>query len=323
MNFTKTKSAGANSGWRTRIIAPIATAKMVAALLIGAATGQAEAAPKIVVGVRPVHALVASVTNGIATPRMLAAATPHGFTLKPSHARALEEADLVIWVGPALESFLVKPLKTLARDAVIVTLTQRPEIRLLPPRLAEGRIPANNRRATGIDGHIWFDLDNARAILRIAADALGRIDPANAAGYTANATAARARLDSLDATLRARIAPIRNRPFIMQHDAYQYLERYFGLAGQGALIGGGERRPGARQVRQLRRRVIRQHVACVFTDPHFDTGLLDAVIAGTGARIVVLDPLGIGIAPGPALFGRLLTNNVAALVACLADGGRG
>ena len=78
----------------------------------------------IVASIKPVHALVAGVMGELGTPHLLLAAptSAHHFTLKPSQARALQNADIVFWIGPGMEQPLTKALATLAADAQSVAL---------------------------------------------------------------------------------------------------------------------------------------------------------------------------------------------------------
>ena len=78
----------------------------------------------IVASIKPVHTLVAGVMGDLGTPRLLlfAPSSAHHFTLKPSQARVLQNADIVFWIGPGMEQPLTKTLGTLAADAQAVTL---------------------------------------------------------------------------------------------------------------------------------------------------------------------------------------------------------
>ena len=98
----------------------------------------ASAAPDVVVSIKPVHSLVASVMKGVGEPSLIVegAASPHTYTLKPSNARALENADLVFWIGPGLEAFLDKPLQALPKKAKVVELEDAPGLTKL--RFREG-----------------------------------------------------------------------------------------------------------------------------------------------------------------------------------------
>ena len=92
--------------------------------------------PRVVVSIKPIHALVAGVMQGVAEPQLLVkgGASPHGYVLRPSDARALSRADLIVWVGPQLESFLKKPLATLGKRARQLQLTEALADQLLPLR---------------------------------------------------------------------------------------------------------------------------------------------------------------------------------------------
>jgi zinc transport system substrate-binding protein len=96
----------------------------------------ASAAPDVVVSIKPVHSLVASIMKGVGEPALIVegAASPHTYSLKPSNARALENADVVFWVGPGLEAFLEKPLEALPKQAKIVELEDAPGLTKLPFR---------------------------------------------------------------------------------------------------------------------------------------------------------------------------------------------
>ncbi len=75
---------------------------------------------KVVTSIKPIHSLVSYVMDGVGTPDLIVDGynSPHGFSLKPSHAKMLQEADIVIYVGEGIEEFLEKPLESLAKNAV-------------------------------------------------------------------------------------------------------------------------------------------------------------------------------------------------------------
>ncbi len=79
----------------------------------------ANAEVKVVTSIKPIHSLASYVMDGVGKPDVIVDGynSPHGFSLKPSHAKMLENADLVIWVGEDLEAFLEKPLDTIAKKA--------------------------------------------------------------------------------------------------------------------------------------------------------------------------------------------------------------
>ena len=94
------------------------------------------AAPQVVVSIKPIHSLVASIMKGIAEPELIlkGAGSPHTYQLKPADAEMLQNADLVFWVGPELEKFLEKPIDSLSSDAKVVELEDAPGLEKLPMR---------------------------------------------------------------------------------------------------------------------------------------------------------------------------------------------
>jgi zinc transport system substrate-binding protein len=105
--------------------------------LIGAAGGPVAATEiDVVASIKPVHSLVASIMEGLGEPVLLVKGTgsEHSYSLRPSQARALEQAEVVFWIGETMETFLIKPLKALAPDAQVVELWQVPGLTLLPTR---------------------------------------------------------------------------------------------------------------------------------------------------------------------------------------------
>ncbi len=303
---------------------------LMAAGFLFAAFPAVAKAPEVVATVKPVHALVAQVMQGVGTPRLLldGNASPHAYSLKPSDARALADAAVIFMVGGELETFLEKPLATLSREVEVVSMAEAPGVERLP--LREGGLWEGHEHEHGhedkhedehqeeeFDNHLWLDPRNAKAFVAAAAAALAAADPANAETYQANAAAARNALDELDAELAAALAPVAGTPYLVFHDAYHYLEDRYGLTPAGAVTIGPERQPGARRVAEIEARIKEGDVRCVFREPQFSPKLLDAIARGTGVRTGVLDPLGSGIAAGPEAYAETMRALAASLRDCL------
>lgn len=307
--------------------------RLVLPLLLGCSlpAAPALAAPEVVVSIKPIHALVAGVMEGIGEPGLIVAgaSSPHTYTLRPSDARRLAAADLVFWVGPIMEGFLAKPLAALSGKAAIVELDRTPGIALLPareggawepdedePRPVHGGDPALEQ-----DGHLWLDPDNAKAIVRIAVARLSALDPADAARYAANGAALERRLGALDDDLRRRLAPLKARPFVVFHDAYQYFDRRYGLDGIGSITVNPENRPGARRLEEIRDKITTLHARCVFSEPQFEPRLVQTLIDGTNAHTGALDPEGASLEAGPDLYFALMNGLADSLARCLSQPG--
>ena len=279
--------------------------------------------------IKPVHALVAGVMGDANAPRLIVdgATTPHAYQMRPSEAAALRSADLIVWVGETLETFLVRPIATLGTDAHVVTLQRAAGMRLLGNR--EGGLwkadpsPVDvvvDERAlhTGaMDAHIWLDPGNARRIVETVAAALAHVHPEEAATYRRNAAAMQSRILALEAALRERLAPVRSHAFVVFHDGYRYFEHAFGLNGIGAVTLGPTRLPGAKRLASLRRALVDRDVRCVFTEPQFEPRLVETVIERTAVRTAVLDPLGAEIALGADAWFTLLHRLGDTIAECL------
>jgi zinc transport system substrate-binding protein len=298
--------------------------------------------PRVVVSIAPIHSLVAGVMDGVATPELLVkgGVSPHTYALKPSDAKMLAEARVVFWVGENLEMFLVKPLEALASKATVVELMEAPDLRLIPYRTSgswsrrhdHGHGSKDKQKAkkaepsdhdhehANTDAHIWLAPANARILAAAIVAALTEADPARANLYRANGQKLNDRLTALEAEIKSALAPVQRRPFVVFHDAYQYLEDAFGLNAIGAIAVSPEKSPGPKALAALRKRIKSSGARCIFREPQFPDKLAYTVAEGTGARIAVLDPEGIVGTPGPNLYFDLMRANARSLADCLGGG---
>jgi zinc transport system substrate-binding protein len=276
--------------------------------------------PNVVATIQPLHSLVAAVMDGVGTPvRLLPpSASPHTHALRPSEATALASADIVFWIGPALETFLDRPLASLAGGAIRVALAEADRVMLLPYRKVGFEYDQPRHEQDGRDPHLWLDPANARHITEIVAETLALTDPENAARYAANAGRAVANLDALETEIAALLAPAQGVAFLVLHDAFQYFEHRFGLSALGAVTAAPDRMPGARTLLAARNRIRKAGDACMFMEPQFPAALAAVVVEDTPVRVAVLDPLGIGLTEGPDGYLEMLRNLAKAVAGCLA-----
>ena len=289
------------------------------------AAGPALADIKVAATIKPIHSLVAAVIGDTGEPALIlqGPASPHVTALRPSQARIIEDSDIVFAVGEGLEPFLLRLMES-ADGTKVVKLAEAPGIELLDYREAVGDEDAHDGEDDDghgkIDPHIWLDPANGKAIADHIAKVLSAADPANAPRYSANAEAVSRDLDALESQLAAKLAPVKQRPFLVFHDAYPYFEARFGLNGLGPIVLNPETPPGARRLMEIRRRIGESNAACVFSEPQFEIGYVTTVVEGTDARTAVLDPLGVTIAPGPDAYRQILTELADRLAGCLAAG---
>lgn len=299
--------------------------------------------PKVVASVKPIHSLVAAVMGDLGTPSLIVsgAASPHTYSLKPSDAQALQSANLVFWTGHGLELFLEDSINSLAPNSTVVELSQSPGIELLPPRESgtfehhdHGDHEGEAVHAEGDDHdhahggedhaheaeqdmHFFLDPANAKAMVAVIADSLAKADPEHADTYKANAAAETADLDALIAETTASLAAVKDKPFVVFHDAYQYFEHRFGLNVAGSITISPELTPGAERINQIRDKLKTLDASCVFAEPNFNPRLVTVLTEGTSAKAGTLDPEGSTLTEGPGLYRTLITSIADGLTACL------
>jgi zinc transport system substrate-binding protein len=290
----------------------------------------AMATPKVVASIKPIASLVDGVMAGVGTPSVIVGAgqSLHTFSMKPSDAKALNDADVVFWVGEGLETFLAKPIHSLSSKATVVELMDSPGIKLLKGR--EGGVWEEHTDKAADhdhdhdhddhenDGHIWLDPDNAKALVSAIHIALSEVDAVNAATYASNAKSLSARIDGLDAELKKSLAPIAQRPFVVFHDGYQYFETHYGLNAVGSITVSPDRMPGAKRVREIKDKIKTLKAACVFAEPQFEPKLIQTLIGGTSAKTGTLDPEASTLPAGPNLYFDLMRGLANNLRSCLA-----
>jgi zinc transport system substrate-binding protein len=317
----------------------------VASLLAGLAlTSHAVALAdvNVVVSSKPIHSLVASVMAGIGTPELLVSgsASPHAYSMKPSDAQKVNKADVFFRVSEGLEPFTAKVIASLPKSIRIVTLAEAPGLNLLERREGgtfephqhaeqknrghshahrnEKKVRQMPHDSRAYDAHIWLDPDNAIAMVRHVADVLAAVAPERASRIKANADAEIARITNLSRELERELKPVAGKPFAVYHDAYQYLEKRFGLNAVGSVTVSPDVPPSGKRLQDLRRRITALGALCVFAEPHFEPRVTNAVTEGTKARSGTLDPEGVTLPPGPDLYHVLMRNLAGNLKECLA-----
>ncbi|OCJ05842.1 zinc ABC transporter substrate-binding protein [Agrobacterium sp. 13-626] len=302
------------------------TASLLFSGFFASATMAADA-PDVVVSIKPIHSLVAAIMDGVGTPELIVdgAASPHTYALKPSNAKALEAAKVVFWVGPGMETFLEKPLSALGANALVVELDKAPGITKLKFREGgafeaddDGDEPTDHDHDHGeFDTHLWLDPHNAKAMTAEITTTFVAADPANALTYEANQKALDDSLDALDAEIASTLAPVKSKPFIVFHDAYQYFERRYGVRVAGSITVSPESIPGAQRISEIHGKVAELGATCVFAEPQFEPKLVNVVLEGTSAKSGVLDPEAATLPQGPDLYFDLMRGIANSLKTCL------
>ena len=293
--------------------------------------------PKVAVDIAPVHSLVSKVMNGLGSPSLIIPpeASPHEYQLRPSEAKALQDAKLVFWVGEDLTPWLEKALSTLAKEASVTTLLEAEGVELLDFR--EGALfeehdhddhdddghkkhakkDDHDDHAHGKhDPHAWLSPGIAKVWLNVIAAKLSEADPKNAGTYFTNANSSREELDALSEEVTKILDPVREEKFVVFHDAYQYFEKHFNISASGAISLSDASDPSPARLKEIQERITNESIHCVLAEPQFNDGIVKAIVAGTDANTAVIDPLGFGLEVGPSFYNNLIRNLGAKLSNC-------
>ncbi|MDB9998390.1 zinc ABC transporter substrate-binding protein [Alphaproteobacteria bacterium] len=167
------------------------------------------------------------------------------------------------------------------------------------------------------DVHIWLDPDNGIKIVQKVNKELSLLFPENSQIYNKNATNIINKITELKSELKEELISIKDKPFIVFHDAYQYFEKVFGLNAVGSIALEDDVASSPKQISFIRNKIIKSNVSCVFQEPQFDSKLVKTVVEGTDAKVGILDPLGVDISNNKDFYLQLLRNMSKSLKKCL------
>lgn len=297
--------------------------------------------PNVSVDIAPLHSLVASVMNGVGVPSLIIppGSSPHDHQLRPSEAKAMQDANIVFWMGEELTPWMENAVKTLSRNASVTTFLENDKTSLLEFR--EGALfeahdhedeqhddqhddehdehddEEHEEQGHGShDPHAWLSPNNAKAWLDVVAAQLSSYDPENAGVYFTNAASAKSEIEMMIAEINLALVPIRGGKFIVFHDAYQYFENDFDFQASGAISIGDASDPSPARIAKIQKRIRDEEINCVLAEPQFKANLVQTVMEGSQANTNVIDPLGAGLKPGILLYNKLIKNMAQSLADC-------
>ena len=289
-------------------------------LCASALATSAAAAPKVVTSIVPLHSLVSSVMEDVATPELLMQGqnSEHNASFTPQQLVDMEKADAVFIIGDNLEAKLgeISGTETVGGKAFI-KMNEIKGLNLHTVRQGgtwepDGDEPPPTPQTT--DPHIWLDPENAKLMVQTINAVLSKLDSANAKIYDANAAKTLTALETLETEIKSKLAPAADKPFIVFHDAFQYFEKRFGVNAVGSISNFSATPPSAQRLAEIHSKIASSNSTCVFREPQFSDAAVQTVIEGTSAKSGVLDPIGANIPPGPSAYGELLrqiANNIA------------
>ena len=301
--------------------------------------------------IQPINSLVSAVigNTGKTISIIPAEQSPHDFKLKPSDVKVLQNGNIIFYVSNHLESSVTKVFKNLPKNIKLINLMEESGINHLAIRDNAAwerhdhhgddhddhdkhgkkhddhddhdkhgkKHDDHDDHEKEDDVHIWLSPDNAIKIVQKVNKVLSLYFPENSKIYNDNTTKFIDKIRNLKMELIKELSPIKNKPYIVFHDAYQYFEKTFELNAVGSVALEGDIASSPKQISFIKDKIIKSKASCVFQEPQFDSKLVKIVVEGTNAKIGTLDPLGVNITGNKDFYLQLLTNMAKSLKECL------
>ncbi|WP_033783317.1 zinc ABC transporter substrate-binding protein ZnuA [Pantoea sp. 9140] len=284
----------------------------------------------VVASLKPVGFIAAAIADGVTPVEVLLpdGASEHDYALRPSDAKRLKNADLVVWVGPEMEAFMAKSAAELPAQKNLAMVN----IDGVKPLLISGGededehaaeksedqdAEAHHHHHGEFNMHLWLSPEIARKTAVAIHGKLLELMPQDKAKLDANLQQFEVALADTDKRVSAQLAPVRNKGYFVFHDAYTYFEKHYGLSPAGHFTVNPEIQPGAQRLHQIRTQLVEQKAVCVFAEPQFRPAVIDAVSRGTQVRKGTLDPLGTDISLAKDSYVKFLSQLSSQYESCL------
>ena len=301
--------------------------------------------------IQPINSLVSAVigNTGKTISIIPAEQSPHDFKLKPSDVKVLQNGNIIFYVSNHLESSVTKVFKNLPKNIKLINLMKESGINHLAIRDNAAwerhdhhgddhddhdkhgkkhddhddhdkhgkKHDDHDDHEKEDDVHIWLSPDNAIKIVQKVNKVLSLYFPENSKIYNDNTTKFIDKIRNLKMELIKELSPIKNKPYIVFHDAYQYFEKTFELNAVGSIALEGDIASSPKQISFIKDKIIKSKASCVFQEPQFDSKLVKIVLEGTNAKTGTLDPHGVNITGNKDFYLQLLKNMAKSLKECL------
>ncbi len=232
----------------------------------------------VAASIRPLQLIAAAITEEVSQPQLVmdGSQDPHHPSLRPSQRRAMNQADIFIWIGPQLETGMEAIIGEL--DALVITVINLDGLTVYPLNAS-------------VDPHVWLDSNNAGIIADALAANLIELDRENEARYLQNLARFRSGLKSLENELGKTVDPDSFPAFAVYHNGYQYFEKQLGLFHLTSFTDNEEVQPGIRRVMEIKSLLNASDVNCIVVDPAVNSGNLQNQLERDNLRFISVDVL--------------------------------
>jgi len=212
-------------------------------------------------------------------------ASPHTFEPTTRQMRSLANADVLILNGRGLEFWADKAISAAGNPRLKVVDTSASIHDVLQDETDHGERSLGNP-------HFWLDPMLAAKQVDAIADAFCQADKAGESTYRNNAAAFKLELKQLDKQITASVAKFGSREFIAMHPAWVYFARRYGLKQAAVIEESPGKEPSTAYLRGVIDTVRRVKAKAIFAEPQLPTKAAEVIASETGAKVLILDPLG-------------------------------
>lgn len=304
---------------------------LAAALCVIAAPALAEI--RVVTSLKPLTLLAQGIatTDTTITTLVPPGSSPHNYNMKPSQRRALDDADVIFWVGPDMETFLSRLLAGADFRQRTISLA------LDEPAMAESDHAdehdeyghededhhdeghGHHDHGEGEDPHIWLDPALAEQMVEKMHKAMARQPDADTDALGRNLKQFKTRMAATEAEIRAKLEPARDISLFAYHDAFVRFAEHYGLKLEGVLTLSPELTPGARHIARIQDQLGQGHHPCLLTEPQFNPGIWEVITEDLDVTFSVWDPLGTDVEEGPEGYFEFQHSIADAVLNCLPE----
>ncbi|KDB46007.1 zinc ABC transporter substrate-binding protein ZnuA [Glaesserella parasuis] len=293
--------------------------------------------------VKPLGFIANAITDGVTETKVLlpTSASPHDYSLKPSDVEQLQSAQLVVWIGEEMETFLEKSIEKLPKEKVL-TLEDVPAIKELVEHSGEEKEDKHDHKhdhkhehkhshnhahhdhshdghSHDEDWHIWLSPKASEHIAEQIAERLSQQLPEQKAKIAENLANFKATLATKNSEIAKQLEPVKSKGYYTFHDAYGYFEEAYGLKSLGSFTINPTVAPGAKTLNAIKKSIAQKKVQCLFAEPQFTPKVIESLSKGTSAKVGQLDPLGAKIELSKNAYPEFLQSLADQFGVCLAQ----
>lgn len=281
----------------------------------------------IISSVKPIAFIAQAVSDGVTNTDILLpdGASPHTYSLKPSDLAKIKTAELIIWVGEDLETFMPTVLKNIDKNKQIELMdipTIKSLLRTSTNNHDQQETHSHNNDSDHdhhgeYDEHIWLSPKIAKEIAQAVHDKLITIYPDKKDIIDENLNEFTVKLAETEQNIAKKLINVQNNGYFVFHDAYGYFESQFGLKNLGSFTINPAVQPGVQTVYAIKRELKEHQAVCIFREPQFSPAVIEKIVNGTDVRIGELNPLGTDITLSKNAYSQFLLRLTQQLLDCL------